>query len=161
MLSNVPLYANCTPTFTISGLTNTITGSPTEMTLMPLFGVLPATLEVNGSSTEGARDAQWFQDSGQLFWSVTDNLAFDPSYVAYDGTTSFTFNFTVNNWHKGRSGSLLTVQASLVDPWTQDITEFLPPTPSAFHTSDFQTNPQVVSSWFHPLHLQTPTISKI
>jgi hypothetical protein len=130
------------------------------MTFMPMIAVYPAVLEINGSSTFGGQNAQWLQDSGRLFWSVTNDLVVNPSHVGVDGETMFSFNFTVKNWHKGQPGSLLSVQASLVDPWTRVSTAFQPPSASN-PDAHFQTSMQNSTSWPHPLHLQTPKITKI
>jgi len=162
MISNVPLYANCTPTFTISGLTNTITGSPNHMTFMPLDQVAPSSLEINGTAVAGTQAAQWQQSSGRLHWSVTNDLVVDPAFVQADGDTSFQFNFTVMNWHKGRPGSLLAVDASFVDPWSQVVTAFKAPDAApALPENSHLLQLQQPNDWLHPLHLQTPAITKI
>ena len=158
MLSNVPLYANCTPTFTITGLLNTVTGNPSAMSVLALSEVSPASLAINGSTTAGQQYAQWRQSSGRLHFAITSDLTQGASHVSADGETRFSFNFTVFNWHRERVGSSLTVEASLVDPWTQGTVDF--EFPNSNSESHFQ-NLQDPASWLHPLHLVKPAISKI
>jgi hypothetical protein len=103
-----------TPTFTIAGLTNTLSGSPAGMTFASLIQVLPSSLEINRTAIGGNQRAQWYQQTGTLVFSVTNDLKDDPYYVDRDGETEFSFNFTLVNWHKERPGTILNVDATLV-----------------------------------------------
>lgn len=59
IVSSSPLYANCTPRFTIKGLTNTLTGDGVtdNQVYLDLTEMEPSDLEINGTSN--APKAHW------------------------------------------------------------------------------------------------------
>jgi hypothetical protein len=109
IFSNVPLYKNCTPQFTIIGLRNTQTGSQSNNVSMVLQRITPENTLINAST--------WEQSSGTLQFDVTSDLVSDEySNVNNNGTTSFSFNFAVRNWQKSNDGPSITIKGSFRNP---------------------------------------------
>jgi len=100
IVSSSPLYANCTPRFTIEGLTDTLTGDANgNEVYLDLASVMPNTLKINGTdASSGTPQGHWL-NSGKLSLWVTSDLL-DASSVLDKGYTLFSFNFTVENWHR-------------------------------------------------------------
>ena len=88
-----PLYANCTPRFTIEGLTNTLTGDPNgNEVYLDLAVVQPATLMINGTDdSSGTPKGHWLNSGVLSLWITSDLLASESGLEK--GYTQFSLNF--------------------------------------------------------------------
>jgi len=145
-----PLYANCTPRFTIEGLTNTLTGDPNgNEVYLDLAVVQPATLMINGTDdSSGTPKGHWLNSGVLSLWITSDLLASESGLEK--GYTQFSFNFTVENWHRQKAAPTISIKANTIDPWTLEVNTWAPHTKVGGST-DLE----------HPLYIPQPSITKV
>ncbi|KAJ1491074.1 hypothetical protein T484DRAFT_1776118, partial [Baffinella frigidus] len=133
LISNVPIFAACSPTFTISGLVDTMTSD--------------GRMADAGSS----QAFDWMQASGTAMWNVTSDVA--SNYETAISGAAMSYGYTrmvlavdVTNQQMGRDGTNVVVEASYMVGTSQAWT---PTTQAGANMDELAT------------FLRTPTITQV